>query len=144
MDIARRLHHDKELKAAYTACESVVSAPWWSAVFDESSNFLVYPSWQGIKVVNLIENKVERVLGQVESERFTRVAMYQGVPKGRKKARSDFGMGKAVSKAEVSDPTIIATGLGRSRFYLFSNREPEDTDDPTQVRQCRGSYTSVV
>lgn len=36
----------------------------------------------GIKILNIVTNKVSRALGQVESgERFTSLALYQGVPK---------------------------------------------------------------
>ncbi len=51
-------------------------------VFDESGNFLLYPTLLGVKVVNLVTNGISRVLGKVEnSERFLGLALYQGVPK---------------------------------------------------------------
>ena len=38
------------------------------------------PDW--VQVVNLVTNRVARILGKVENtERFLRVALYQGIPK---------------------------------------------------------------
>jgi hypothetical protein len=57
-----------------------VPAP--SVLFDESGNFLIYPTLLGVKVVNLVTNGVARLLGKVENtERFLKLALYQGVPK---------------------------------------------------------------
>jgi len=62
-----------------------------SVLFDESGNFLLYPTLLGIKVVNLVSNAVSRLLGKVEnSERFLQLALYQGVPK---KVRRACGVG---------------------------------------------------
>lgn len=49
-----------------------------NVIFDESGNFVIYASLLGIKVVNLVTNRVSRLLGKVENtERFMRVALYQ-------------------------------------------------------------------
>ena len=50
-------------------------------VFDESGNFLIYPSMLGIKVLNIRTNKVVRLLGKNEHVRFMSVGLYQGAPK---------------------------------------------------------------
>ncbi|KIY91298.1 peptidylprolyl isomerase domain and WD repeat-containing protein 1 [Monoraphidium neglectum] len=76
IDFGRRYALEKEIRAQGDA----VPAP--SVLFDESGNFVIYPALIGIKVVNLVSNAVSRVLGKVEnSERFLRLALYQGVPK---------------------------------------------------------------
>lgn len=63
-------HHD----AALGVTLSTIS-------FDESGHFIVYGALSGIKVVNIVTNRVVRVLGSRESgERFVAVALYQGVP----------------------------------------------------------------
>jgi len=50
-------------------------------VFDDSGNFILYPTLLGIKVVNLVTNRVARIIGKVENtERFLRIALYQVTP----------------------------------------------------------------
>lgn len=68
-----------------------------NAVWDESGNFVLYPTMLGIKgnwpnmiqsifqadiylVVNAVTNKVARVLGKDETLRFLNIALYQGAP----------------------------------------------------------------
>jgi peptidylprolyl isomerase domain and WD repeat-containing protein 1 len=77
--------------------------------------------------------QVEHVLGQIEDERYLQIALFQGVPRGKKKAKMEYAMGQEMSTVVSSDPTLVACALNRSRFYLFSRREPEDVDDATQV-----------
>ena len=40
------------------------SALFPNAIFDSSGNFILYPTLIGIKVVNLITNRVVRILGK--------------------------------------------------------------------------------
>jgi peptidylprolyl isomerase domain and WD repeat-containing protein 1 len=53
----------------------------FNAVFDQSSNFLIYTSMLGIKIINLVTNKMVKLLGKSEPQRFLNVAIYQGAPK---------------------------------------------------------------
>ena len=67
--VERELEKDKE-------------APMPNAIFDESGNFVLYPTLLGIKMVNVVSNALVKILGKVENtERFMRVALFQGVPK---------------------------------------------------------------
>jgi peptidylprolyl isomerase domain and WD repeat-containing protein 1 len=116
---------------------------WATAVFDDSSQFIVFPSAKGFKVVNLTTNSVARVLGDVEeSEHFLACALYQGVPhvESQREAKRAASEGLVVQRTEATpDPTLICTSLGKGRFYLFSTREPEDVardvynEKPTQA-----------
>jgi peptidylprolyl isomerase domain and WD repeat-containing protein 1 len=81
------------------------------------------------------------VLGVVEDERYLRVALYQGVPTGKRKGTMEFAMGNEISAVQRADPTLVACALGRNRFYLYSQREPSDTDDVSQVT-LKGGITS--
>lgn len=46
--------------------------------FDDSGNFVLYPTLLGVKVVNLVTNRLVRIIGKVENtERFLRIALYQ-------------------------------------------------------------------
>lgn len=79
-----------------------------------------------VQVVNLVTNRVCRVLGKIENtERFLGLALYQGVPGtgGRTKR-----LGAGISMVE-SDPMLVACAYNRQRLYLFSRREPPDTDE---------------
>lgn len=74
------------------------------------------------------------MLGEVEDERYVGVALYEGVPKGKRKGKQEFAMGQQMSNVIRSEPTVVACALNRPRFYLFTKREPIDTDDATVVR----------
>ena len=92
-------------------------------------------------MVNLVTNRVCRILGKVENtERFLGLALYQGIPGtgGRTKR-----MGAGISPAE-SDPMLVACAYKRQRLYLFSRREPPDTDEVAIGRCCTGSDLSVL
>lgn len=48
-----------------------------NAIFDESGHFLIYCTMLGIKVVNLVTNRVSRVLGRHENVRFLHATLFQ-------------------------------------------------------------------
>ena len=74
--LGRRIAMEKELEAN----DSSLSLS--NIVFDETGSFIIYGSLAGIKILNIITNKVVRVLGSPESsERFLALALYQGIPK---------------------------------------------------------------
>ncbi|EFA85921.1 WD40 repeat-containing protein [Heterostelium album PN500] len=92
-------------------------------IFDESDSFLMYPTLIGIKIINMISNKVVRVLGMIEnSTRFLGISLYQGKNEG------DLFMGTKKRDA-TPDPTLFCLAYKKQRFYMFSRREPEDTDN---------------
>ena len=125
IDFGRRLAIERELT------KSLEKHAWPTAIFDESGNFLIYASHLGIKVVNLVTNQCPRIIGKVENtERFTRLALFQGVPQKDKRAR---GSGKDVKVAE-KDPTIVACAFNKGRMYIFSSHEPEEGDDAATGR----------
>ncbi|CAL8999888.1 unnamed protein product [Prunus brigantina] len=129
IDFGRRMAVEKEI-------EKTESAPQPNAVFDESSNFLIYATLLGIKVVNLHTNKVARILGKVENnDRFLRIALYQG-DRSSKKVRKIPAAAANVneSKEPLTDPTLICCAFKKHRIYLFSQREPEEPEDATKGR----------
>ena len=74
MEFGRRLAGERVLsKASQQSC--------MNAVFDESGHFLIYPTIFGIKIVNMHSNKVVRLIGKSEPQRFMNIALYQGAPK---------------------------------------------------------------
>jgi len=66
--------------------------------------------------VNLVTNRVSRILGKVENtERFLRVALYQGIPK-------------------------LCTAFNKQRLYLFTTQEPDDSDQASTSRCSFASF----
>lgn len=99
-----------------------------NAVWDESGNFVLYPTLLGIKVVNIVTNKVSRLLGQSENSRWLNLTLYQGAPE--KKGRTTMAMVSSsnplLQDTDVRDPNLFATAYKKQRFYIFSRTDPED------------------
>jgi peptidylprolyl isomerase domain and WD repeat-containing protein 1 len=74
MEFGRRMAFEKEMGKS-------PQRSTLNAIFDESGNFILYPSLIGIKIVNIVTNKVSRVVGNGETLRFMNIALYQGMPK---------------------------------------------------------------
>ncbi|EPS60312.1 hypothetical protein M569_14491, partial [Genlisea aurea] len=129
IDFGRRIAVEKEI-------EKTEAAPLPNAVFDESSNFLIYATLLGIKVVNLHTNKVARILGKVESnDRFLRIALYQGDRTSKKVRKIPAAAANAnESREPLIDPTLLCCAFKKHRIYLFSRREPEEPEDATKGR----------
>lgn len=129
IDFGRRMAVEKEI-------EKTETAPPANAIFDESSNFLIYATLLGIKIVNLHTNKVSRILGKVENnDRFLRIALYQGDRSSKKVRKIPAAAANAnESKEPFSDPTLLCCAFKRHRIYLFSRREPEEPEDATKGR----------
>ncbi|CBJ32259.1 peptidylprolyl isomerase domain and WD repeat containing 1 [Ectocarpus siliculosus] len=104
-----------------------------NAIFDESGHFLIYCTMLGIKVVNLVTNRVSRVLGRHENVRFLQATLFQGTAKidtqmllaRETKSRT----AEEINKTKIPDPIVIATGFDKNRFYMFSKRDPVEDDD---------------
>uniref|UniRef100_A0A0G4FPX9 peptidylprolyl isomerase n=1 Tax=Chromera velia CCMP2878 TaxID=1169474 RepID=A0A0G4FPX9_9ALVE len=121
LDFGKKLAVEKELRRSFD------SVSLQTLMFDESSNFLIYPSIVGIKVVNLTNNKLCRVIGRGEkTERFLACALIQCKPKKKKTSGAIMSSSGASTRIEMADPTLICSGYNRHRFYLFSQREPEE------------------
>jgi peptidylprolyl isomerase domain and WD repeat-containing protein 1 len=94
-------------------------------IFDESGHFILYGSMVGVKVVNTYTNQVVKVYGREENFRALNLAMYQGQP--QKKGVTTIEMGASsnplLQESESRDPILIATGIGKVRFYMFTNDE---------------------
>jgi len=97
----------------------------------------------GIKIVNVVTNKVLRMLGTAEAgERFLAVALYQGIPK----VDMQFMLSRAGAEGKVSktveemntegtanDPTIFCASFKRRRFYCFSKRAPDESVESRDI-----------
>ena len=96
-----------------------------NVIFDESGHFLLYGSASGIKLVNTFTNKLVKVFGGDETFRPLNLALYQGQP--RKQEATNIAMGASnnalLQESEARDPTLIATGIDKHRFYVFTDEE---------------------
>ena len=95
MEFGRRLAVERELELP--GPDGHVPGRWSNAVWDESGAFVLYPSLLGIKselfyflydeeliltllVVNIVTNRVVKLLGKDEVVRFLNLTLYQGAP----------------------------------------------------------------
>ena len=87
-----------------------------------------------LQVVNLVTNRVSRILGKVENtERFLRVALYQGIPKQGIKTQRQLATTES-SRAVTRQPTLLCTAFNKQRLYLFTTQEPDDSDQASTSR----------
>ncbi len=131
IDFGQRAARERELEAAEGAGGLASCNP----VFDQSGHFVAFTTLLGIKVLNIDTHGVARVLGRVENqERFLALALYQGTPKVDSQMMQSRMGDKPKTREEMDetrgDPLFVATAFKKSRFYLFSGREPalEDGD----------------
>ncbi|PWN32820.1 uncharacterized protein FA14DRAFT_149530 [Meira miltonrushii] len=135
MEFGRRLAGERDIDAssADASGDGVRASMGGCAanvVFDESSTYIVYGSMLGIKVRNIINDKVEAILGKDETMRFVNVSLFQGVV--RKKTKRSLALVAsenpiiANAQPDMPDPTLFCTAFKRSRFYMFTREEPDN------------------
>ncbi|KAJ8329195.1 Peptidyl-prolyl cis-trans isomerase cyp15 [Batrachochytrium dendrobatidis] len=122
MEFGRRLAIEREIEKASGGQSATVNA-----VFDESGTHVIYPTLIGIKVVNILSNKVVCLIGKGETQRFMNLTLYQGAPK--QKIMLTLAMAASnnplVKDSEMTDPTLFCTAYKKPRFYSFTRREPD-------------------
>ena len=99
-----------------------------NALFDQSGNFIVYATVIGIKIVNIVTNKVARLLGLRESaERFLHLALFtaSGTSKPSSGGPASFTRGDGAN----SNSLLVASSFDSQRIYLFTDNEPKASDD---------------
>ncbi|KAG6909126.1 hypothetical protein DXG01_001878 [Tephrocybe rancida] len=126
MEFGRRLAVERELEMP--GPDGHTPGRWSNAIWDETGSFILYPSLLGIKVLNVVTNRVVRLLGKDEAVRFLNLNLYQGAP--AKKTVTTMAMAASANPILANkaqrDPTLFCTGFKRGRFYLFTRAEPED------------------
>lgn len=136
IDFGRRMAVERELEKESQDAKKRI--PPSNVIFDNSCNFIIYPTMLGIKTVNIYSNKLSVLLGKVENtERFLGIALFQGVAKAKGLSEvANLGAGNAMSAGnaldekkqllEQEDPAIFCCAYKKDRFYWFSRREPEE------------------
>lgn len=118
VEFGRRLAAEREIESA--TLRSTINV-----IFDESGNFILYGSILGVKVLNTFTNHIVKVYGKDENFRPVHLALYQGQP--QKKGLTTVAMAASnnplLQESETRDPILIATAVGKVRFYMFTNDE---------------------
>lgn len=70
MEFNRRVAMEKEVEK--TECLHLTRL-----TFDESGNFLLVPTMIGVKVINLVTNRLTRLIGKPENMRFLQLSLIQ-------------------------------------------------------------------
>ena len=118
LEFGRRLATEREIENP--ALRNKVNV-----IFDETGHFIIYGSMFGTKVLNTYTNRVVKVYGMEENFRPLSMAIYQGQP--QKKGITTVAMAASnnplLQESEVRDPILFTTGVGKVRFYMFTNDE---------------------
>ncbi|KAF7929313.1 uncharacterized protein EAE98_005232 [Botrytis deweyae] len=118
LEFGRRLATEREIETPTLRNKANV-------IFDETGHFIIYGSILGAKVLNTYTNRVVKVYGGDENFRPLNIAMYQGQP--QKKGVTTIAMAASnnplLQESELRDPMLFATGVGKVRFYMFTNDE---------------------
>ena len=118
VEFGRRLATEREIDSP--ALRNKVSV-----TFDETGHFIIYGSMLGTKVLNTYTNRIVRVYGRDENFRPLSIALYQGQP--QKKGLTTVAMAASsnplLQESEIRDPILFVTGVGKVRFYMFTNDE---------------------
>ena len=124
MEFGRRLALEKELEKS-NVCTN--------AVFDETGQYLIFPTIFGIRVYDWRKQETMYWLGQLETIRFLNIGLYQGSPQKKfmtiEMAASD---NKVIRDAEETDPALYASAYKKERFYILTTREPNTADQDTR------------
>ncbi|KAL9099757.1 MAG: hypothetical protein Q9163_004788 [Psora crenata] len=116
VEFGRRLATERSL-------ENSSILPKINVIFDESSNFILYGSLHGTKVINTLTNRVVKVYGNSEPFRAIHLTLYQGAP--QKKSLTTVAMAASsnplLQESEERDPMLVCTAIGKPRFYIFTN-----------------------
>ena len=116
VEFGRRLAVERELENP--AFQNKINV-----IFDESSNFILYGSILGTKVMNTLTNRIVKTYGQEEPFRSLNLAIYQGQPqrKGVVTVSMAASANPLLQEAEEQDPMLVSTGSGKVRFYIYTN-----------------------
>lgn len=122
MSLQKRVKQEKEMEKEFDKSPGM---PLSNIEFDETDTFIYYPSIIGVKLVHLQSGKLIKVLGDQETERFIHVSLMQG--KALRNTSGIIGSGGDSSQGEkIHDPCLLAIAYKKSRFFIFSQREPEE------------------
>ncbi len=104
--------------------ENCIDEAPYDLTFDETSNFIIFSSPIGIKVLNMVTNKVSCYLGSQESLRFTKIALLQPVSR----QNLELAASANPSADKKDSPILVAVARNKPRIYLFTRSSSPITD----------------
>ena len=79
-------------------------------------------------VINLHTNSCARILGKPENTRFLHLGLFQGAGKPKQKLDAEMAASdNPMLDTVFVDPILFCTAFKKNRFYMFTQREPDDT-----------------
>ena len=97
--------------------------------FDESENYIYYPSSDGIKLIYLKTKEVIKIIGKKEKLRFISICLFQGESlKNKSGIITEIKMHNEenINADKIIDPLLLCTSYKNNRFYIFSKEEPDN------------------
>lgn len=108
VDWTRKVAMEKDINKDQKALDNYLMT------FDDTGNFLIYPSPIGLRVYNIVTEKVVRNLGKMESSRFIGVAICRAMPSASERlkgaaltAQVEASDNPALRKSDP-DPMIVS------------------------------------
>uniref|UniRef100_A0A0K0FGL8 peptidylprolyl isomerase n=1 Tax=Strongyloides venezuelensis TaxID=75913 RepID=A0A0K0FGL8_STRVS len=128
MDLARKKSVEKEMLNDSCTVYTI------KMKFDYNNTILVYPCMFGIKMVNIFDKSILRLIASSEIMRICSLDICNAHPFNEQLMQSvslvktDQNKDSSENTSEP-DPLIVASALNKNRFYLFTNCEPLVRDD---------------
>lgn len=122
IDFGKRIVIEKEIETKRNVLSSL------NILFDESSQFVLYPSLSGIKLVHIASNKCSRIFGTQDGLRFTNIALLQGTKSDKTQLTVEMAASDnlLIEKAFQYDSILFATAYQKPRFYTFTQKSSEE------------------
>ena len=97
--------------------------------FDESENYIYYPTMEGIKLICLKTKELIKIIGKKEKLRFISICLFQGESlKNKSGIITEIKMNNEenINADKIIDPLLLCTSYKSNRFYIFSKEEPDN------------------
>ena len=97
--------------------------------FDESENYIYYPSFEGIKLIKIKTQELIKIIGKKEKLRFISLCLFQGESLKNKSGiitQIKKNNEENINADKIIDPLLLTTSYKSNRFYIFSKDEPDN------------------
>ena len=97
--------------------------------FDESENYIYYPTYEGIKLVNIKNKNFIKIIGKKEKLRYIFICLFQGESLRNKSGiitEKKMLNDENINSDKIIDPLLLCTAYKSNRFYIFSKDEPDN------------------
>ena len=141
MEFGRRMAVERDLERLPSVWSTV------NCVFDDSGHFLLFGApFGGIKVLNLVENRLPLTVGGKEGNlRFLNICLCCGAANNALASLELVASeNPAVAQSSLgSDPIVLATAFKRSRFFVLSRRPPAEQRDAMNERPSKDEQSKA-